>query len=154
MKGKSRRSSDMKGCVVEEGEAEAGRGRGDAVGVSVTGPRNGCFETGDMAGGFTGASAQGEGDALGIIGSAILSLLRGGSRAAGVASDELDLNLRILKGETEVATLQKRSRPAAVASQRAQLCQVNQQLDEVHKEFIKSKEELGESSKGGLSFDI
>ncbi|RWW69372.1 hypothetical protein BHE74_00023026 [Ensete ventricosum] len=33
-------------------------------------------------------------------------------------------------------------------SLREQLCQVNQRLDEVHKEFIKSKEELGESSKG------
>ncbi|RRT35800.1 hypothetical protein B296_00033919 [Ensete ventricosum] len=191
-KGKSRRSSDLKGCVVEEGEAEASGGRGDAVRVSMTGLGNGCFEIGDMAGGFTGAgeemmlvavqqwmtglrllgedassvgqrkgrcyhrttkersrryrgesaskrrggqedrsglaaglqrcireSAQGEGDALGIIGSAILSLLHGGLRAAGMASDELDLNLRILEGETELMTLQKRSRPTAAASHAA-----------------------------------
>ncbi|RWW50183.1 hypothetical protein BHE74_00043582 [Ensete ventricosum] len=52
-KGKSKRSTDLKGHVVEEGEAEASEVRGDVVGVSVTGPRNGCFETGDAAGGFT-----------------------------------------------------------------------------------------------------
>ncbi|RWW02640.1 hypothetical protein GW17_00034258 [Ensete ventricosum] len=34
-------------------------------------------------------------------------------------------------------------------SLRVQLCQVNQRLNEVQKEIIKSKEELGESSKGG-----
>ncbi|RRT36755.1 hypothetical protein B296_00047065 [Ensete ventricosum] len=48
-KGKSRRPTDLKGRVVEEGEAEAGEARGDAVGVSMTGPRNDCFETGDMS---------------------------------------------------------------------------------------------------------
>ncbi|RRT58191.1 hypothetical protein B296_00005015 [Ensete ventricosum] len=40
---------------VEEGEAEAGRARGDAVGVFVTGPGNGCFETRDATGDFTRA---------------------------------------------------------------------------------------------------
>ncbi|RRT55917.1 hypothetical protein B296_00048155 [Ensete ventricosum] len=59
MKGKSRRPTDLKGRVVEEGEAEAGGVRGDAVGVSVTGSGNGCFETGDVAGGFMGAVAVG-----------------------------------------------------------------------------------------------
>ncbi|RWV90843.1 hypothetical protein GW17_00046922 [Ensete ventricosum] len=37
-------------------------------------------------------------------------------------------------------------------SLREQLRQVNQKLDEVQKEFIKSKEELGECSKGGSPF--
>ncbi|RWV83334.1 hypothetical protein GW17_00055077 [Ensete ventricosum] len=31
---------------------------------------------------------------------------------------------------------------------REQLCQVNQRLDEVQREFVKSKEEVGETSKG------
>ncbi|RWW67371.1 hypothetical protein BHE74_00025193 [Ensete ventricosum] len=34
-KGKSRRSADLKGRVVEEGEAKAGRARGDAMAVPV-----------------------------------------------------------------------------------------------------------------------
>ncbi|RZR74601.1 hypothetical protein BHM03_00039224 [Ensete ventricosum] len=33
-----------------------------------------------------------------------------------------------------------------------QLCQVNQRLDEVQWEFVNSKEEVGESSKGGSPF--
>ncbi|KAJ8505233.1 hypothetical protein OPV22_006119 [Ensete ventricosum] len=52
-KGKTRRSTYLKGHVVEEGEAEASEVRGDVVGVSVTRPRNDCFETGDAIGGFT-----------------------------------------------------------------------------------------------------
>ncbi|RWV76799.1 hypothetical protein GW17_00062474 [Ensete ventricosum] len=40
----------------------------------------------------------------------------------------------------------------SVDSLRAQLPRVNQRLDEVQKEFIKSKEELGESSKGSSPF--
>ncbi|RRT82682.1 hypothetical protein B296_00018196 [Ensete ventricosum] len=47
-KGKSKRSTDLKGRIVEEGEAVAGGARGDVVGVSMTGPGNGCFETGDV----------------------------------------------------------------------------------------------------------
>ncbi|RRT42201.1 hypothetical protein B296_00037742, partial [Ensete ventricosum] len=37
-------------------------------------------------------------------------------------------------------------------SLRAQLRQVNQRLDEIHKEFVKSTEELRENSKGGSPF--
>ncbi|RWW76395.1 hypothetical protein BHE74_00015516 [Ensete ventricosum] len=37
-------------------------------------------------------------------------------------------------------------------SVREQLCQVNQSLDEVRREFAKSKEEVGESSKAGSPF--
>ncbi|RWW87045.1 hypothetical protein BHE74_00004140 [Ensete ventricosum] len=35
---------------------------------------------------------------------------------------------------------------------REQLRQVNQRLDEVQREFVKSKEEVGETSKGGSPF--
>ncbi|RRT43109.1 hypothetical protein B296_00034757 [Ensete ventricosum] len=35
---------------------------------------------------------------------------------------------------------------------REQIRQVNQRLDDVQREFVKSKEELDESSKGGSSF--
>ncbi|RZS26155.1 hypothetical protein BHM03_00059463 [Ensete ventricosum] len=38
--GKSRRSTDLKGRVVEEGEAKAGRARGDAMAVPVMRPGN------------------------------------------------------------------------------------------------------------------
>ncbi|KAJ8485363.1 hypothetical protein OPV22_017848 [Ensete ventricosum] len=57
-KGKSKRPTDLKGHIVEEGEAEAGRVRGDAVGVSVTGSGNGYLETRDAAGDFTGAKVR------------------------------------------------------------------------------------------------
>ncbi|RRT83263.1 hypothetical protein B296_00009638 [Ensete ventricosum] len=35
-----------------------------------------------------------------------------------------------------------------------QLCKVNQRLDEVQREFVNSKEEVGESSKGGSPFHV
>ncbi|RWW70515.1 hypothetical protein BHE74_00021792 [Ensete ventricosum] len=53
-KGKSRRPADLKGHIVEEGEAEVGGARGDAVGVFVMGLGNDCFKTGDATSGFTG----------------------------------------------------------------------------------------------------
>ncbi|RWV96676.1 hypothetical protein GW17_00040594 [Ensete ventricosum] len=40
----------------------------------------------------------------------------------------------------------------SIDSLRVQLHQVNRRLDEVQNEFVKSKEELGESSKGGSPF--
>ncbi|RZR98825.1 hypothetical protein BHM03_00028263 [Ensete ventricosum] len=55
-KGKSKRPTDLKGRIVEEGEAMAGGARGDVVGVSMTGPENGCFETGDLTEGIGGLS--------------------------------------------------------------------------------------------------
>ncbi|RWV91874.1 hypothetical protein BHE74_00029665, partial [Ensete ventricosum] len=40
---------------LDSASSDPGRARGDAVGVSVTGPGNGCFETGDATGDFTRA---------------------------------------------------------------------------------------------------
>ncbi|RRT53215.1 hypothetical protein B296_00008334 [Ensete ventricosum] len=49
------RPTDLKGHIVEEGEAEVIGARGDAVGVSMTGLGNDYFKTGDATSSFTGA---------------------------------------------------------------------------------------------------